>query len=428
MGFGDWFNTLTGHQFDSSVKPTQSEKDAATKGDAGRSAANSVSNTLGQNYHGEYLPQTVAQLMENFDGMSHDEIIKYQNSINVQSLNTSVDGWTNIAKDLGSKCDLFKNAIEGQLNNGWSGATAEAAKTTVRNFAEDMSSLTNAANMVASKINDATVTLTQVKNQIPGKQSSTNSSLLGIVTNVLSPGSVVAHVMTDHGRSSNAQNAARDVMNHVYKQYVPEANTQVPKMPGVSQTDKNAGATGPSGPSQSSTGPNTYNSTGHSYGSGTSTGTSTSNGTSTNPTSTGTSYNSYNSTGTSTSPSSLNLPDATSGLSSSYSPTSTAGYSPSGSGTAGTTGGGGYNSSGGGLGSSIPGTTAGTNTATAANASAAKNNSLNGLGGMPHGGKKDGEGDSEHKTPDYLRGVYEELTGPDPKLLPGGVIGGDYTE
>lgn len=436
---GDAFNTVTLHQFDSSVKPTQSQQDAAARGDAARTAANTVSTSLGQNYHGEYIPQTVAQLMENFDGMSHDDIIKYQGSIDVQGLGASVDAWNNIAKDLGTKCGLFKGAIEGELNNGWSGATANAAKTSVRNFAEDMNTLTNAAQMVASKINDATATLTQVKNQIPGKPSNPATSVTGILTDVAATAigaggaTLGSQFMANHGRQTNAQNEARDVMNNVYKKYVPDANTQVPKMPGVSQTDKNAGgASGPSSPAQSSVAPSSYQSNGNTYGPSNSSSSSDSGN------SNGSSYGSSNgysysgtSSGNSTSPSSLNLPDATSGLSSSMgNNTATAGYSPSGTGTTGTTGGGGYDAStGGSAGSSVPGTAStAAKTANAATAGTTSSKNTSSLGGMPHAGKKDGEGDSEHKTPDYLKGIQEELVGPEPKLLPGGVIGGDYAE
>ncbi|WP_169816265.1 WXG100 family type VII secretion target [Nocardia miyunensis] len=379
------------------------------------------------------MPETVAQLMENFNGMSHDDILKYRDSINTQSLHDSVDAWNNIANDLHTKCTLFQGAIESELNNGWSGATADAAKTSVRKFADDVDSLKNAAQIVASKVGDAAATLTQVKNQLPDKAKNSRTSIAGIVTDVVAssilPGAGaatdMAHGMADHGRANNAQSQARDVMNNVYAKYLPDADKQVPKMPGATKADKNSGgASGPSGPSQSGNGPSSYNSNSSSYGPSNSS--SASNSSSTATSNSPTSYN-PTSSNSSTSPSSLNLPDATTGTSSSYSPsTTTAGYSPSGSGTAGTTGTGGFNT-GGGAGSSVPGTTAGATTAaTAANAA---NKSTSGLGSMmPHSQKKDGEDDKEHKTADYLRGVQEELIGPEPRLLPGGVIGGDYAE
>ncbi|MQY21735.1 hypothetical protein [Nocardia macrotermitis] len=431
MSLGDFIDSLTS-QFSSSVSPTQGEKDAQTKGVAERDAAQKISNSLGQNYHGEYLPETVAQLMENFDGMSHDDILKYRDSIDTQGLGLGVDAWNKIADDLHTKATLFQGAIEGQINDGWTGATADSAKTSVRKYADDVDSLKNAALIVGSKVSDAAATLTQVKNQLPDKAKSTSTSVAGILTdavaNAVLPGAGVAttigHHMTDKGRESNAQSEARDVMNQVYAKYLPDADKQVPKMPGATKSDNNSGgASGPTGPSQSGTGTSTYNSPSTTYGPSNSSGASSY---SPSASSSATSYNlSGTSTNSSTSPSSLNLPDATTGLSSSSSPTSTAGYSPSGSGTAGTTGMGGFNS-GGGLGSSIPGTTNGTTTAaTAANAA---NKSTSGLGSnmMPHGQKKDGEGDKEHKTADYLRGVQEELLGPEERLLPGGVIGGDY--
>ncbi|MBU3067108.1 PPE domain-containing protein [Nocardia sp. NEAU-G5] len=433
MGFGDFISSLTG-LFDPSVSPTQSATNAGTQGQQDRATAQTQGATLAQNFHGDYLPEGVAAMMESFDTMSHDRIIQYRDKVVPNDMNESAGRWKTLADDTHTKATLFQGAIEGLINNGWSGASAESAKANVRKYVDDVDTLKNAAAIVATKISDAAATLTQVKAQIPDKPQNRATSVLGIVTDVVTgvtgnPTSLIGSVMADHGRRDNAQNAARDVMNNVYKKYLPESDQNVPKMPGVTTADNTShtGASGPVGPS-SSYGPSS-NSNAHSYGPSTSN----------SPTGASGPSSPSSSTSSSTSPSSLNLPDAKtgtssnlSGLSSSMSGTntSTAGYSPSGVGTAGTTGTGGLNSSTGGLGSSVPGTT-GTTTTTAANATTAAGKTTSGMPSGMMGGagqKGKGEGDGEHKTPEWLKGIQEELVGPEPKLLPGGVIGGDYAD
>ncbi|MQY23929.1 PPE domain-containing protein [Nocardia macrotermitis] len=431
FSFSDFMSDLTS-QFSTSVGPTQSAKNAGTAGKNARDAASTKNTTLSQNFHGDYTPEVVSTAMENFEGMSHDRIIQYRNSVVPTDMNSSVAAWETLADITNKKAESFRTDIEKLINNGWSGASAESAKTSVRKYADDVHSLQNAANMVANKLSDASATLTQVKAQIPDKAKRKSTSIAGIVTDVVAGPVGIAtlggQLMADHGRASNTQAEARAVMQQVYAKYLPEADKGVPKMPGVTTADNSGGASGPSNPASTAQSYSpTYNSNASSYGPSSSSGASTSSGTSTNP-------SSYNSGSTAYS-SSLNLPDATTGNSSgatsmnSLNNTSTAGYSPSGSGTAGTTGGGGFNSSatGGGLGSSIPGTNSGTNSAaTAANAANAAK-STNGLNSMmPHGqSKKEGD-DAEHKSADYLRGIQEELLGPEQKFLPGGVIGGEY--
>jgi len=438
MGFGDFISSLTG-LFSSSVSPTQSATDAGAQGQQDRATAQTQGASLAQDFHGEYLPAGVAAMMENFDTMSHDRIIQYRDHVVPNDMTESATRWKTLADDTHTKAALFQGVIEGLINDGWAGASAESAKASVRKYVDDVDSLKNAAAIVAAKIGDAAATLTQVKAQIPDKPKNRSTSFLGIVTDVVG-GAVVpglgaissgGQLMADHGRTNNAQNEARDVMNNVYKKYLPDADTNVPKMPGVTPADNTKpGASGPTGPS-SSYGPSSSNST-----------SSSSYGPSSSNSPTGASGPTYpsSSTGASTSPSSLNLPDAKTGASSSLSGlssglsganTSTAGYSPSGFGTAGTTGTGGLDSStGGGKGSSVPGT-GGNTTTTGTNATAAAGKSTSGMpGGMMGGGGQKGKGeeDGEHKTPDWLKGIQEELIGPEPKLLPGGVIGGDYAD
>jgi PPE family len=423
VGFGDFISSLTG-LFSSSVSPTQSATNAGTQGQQDRATAQTQGTTLAQNFHGEYLPEGVTAMMESFDTMSHDRIIQYRDKVVPNDMNESAGRWRTLADDTHTKATLFQGAIEGLINNGWSGASAESAKASVRTYVDDVDTLKNAAAIVATKISDAAATLTQVKAQIPDKPQNRATSFLGIVTDVVANtvgaggSSIAGQLMADHGRASNAENSARDVMNNVYKKYLPESDTNVPKMPGVTTADNTShtGASGPSGPS-SSYGPSS-NSNAHSYGPSTSN----------SPTGASGPSSPSSSTSSSTSPSSLNLPDAKtgtsanlSGLSSSMSGTntSTAGYSPSGVGTAGTTGTGGFNSSTGGRGSGVPGTT-GTTTTTAATATTAAGKTTSGMPGMMGGAgqKGKGEGDGEHKTPEWLKGIQEELVGPSRNSFP----------
>ncbi|WP_216903681.1 PPE domain-containing protein [Nocardia alni] len=444
VSFGEFIHNLES-QFSSSVSPTQSEQDAGTKGQRDRSAAQAQNTTLSQEFHGGYLPNVVSDAMENFDTMSHDRIIQYRGSIDPNGMNASVAAWQKLAKDTGDKAEAFRSDIEGLINNGWAGASAESAKANVRKYAEDAKSLQQAADLVANKLTAAEVTVNQVKNQIPDKPASRSHSWTGIITDVVAntvlPGAgattLGGQLMADHGRTNNAQAEARAVMNNVYARYLPEADTNVPSMPGVTQAD-NAPNVPPSspgpgpGPGPGVPGPGPGPSTAGTPGPGTSTDTQPSG------------------TGNATSPSSLNLPDALTGQPtgatspSSLSPsTATAGYDGSGLGglgggglDGGGVGGGGLgggldgSSAGGGKGGSVPGagSVGGKPGAGTAGSLAGMSGAGSPSGMMGQKGGQKGEGDGEHQTPEWLKGIQEDLLGPEVRHLPGGVIGGDYAE
>uniref|UniRef100_UPI001C22C0B4 PPE domain-containing protein n=1 Tax=Nocardia alni TaxID=2815723 RepID=UPI001C22C0B4 len=325
-----FISNITG-LFSSSVSPTQSEQNAVTAGQQARATAQAQNARFSQSFHGQYLPETVLPKMENFDGMSHDDLVKYRDSIVPDGLTSSSDNWQKMAKDVSDKAVAFQKTIHDLIGNGWSGASADAAAAAVNKYVDDVGSLQDAANLVANKISDATATLIQVKNQIPDKPASRSHSWTGIITDAVAsaiPGggtlSFGGQLMADHGRTSNAQNEARAVMNNVYARYLPEADTNVPTMPGVTQADNSQNVPpsnpgpGPS-PSVSSPGPGPGPSTASTPGPSTSTDTQPS------------------SSDNATTPSSLNLPDALTGQPtgatspSSLSPsTATAGYDGSG--------------------------------------------------------------------------------------------------
>jgi hypothetical protein len=435
VGFGDFISSLSG-LYSTTVSPTQSQQAAATKGDKDRAAIEGKNATLTRDFHGEYTPEGVESVMENFDGMSHDRILQFVNSIFPADLSSGSDAWTKLAEGTAQYAKAFKDNIDKEIGNGWAGTAATAAGNSVRTYVDDVDNLKDAGALVANKIDDASATLVQVKNQVPGKAARRSTSLLGIVTDVVvGPVSAVGEVMADHGRAGNAQNAARDVMKNVYATYLPESDRNVPRMPGPSQVTGNQDPGGDQPPGRDvPTGVPTIDPGGHTPGDNTQPppGGTTNPNQNTNPsatTPTGVAPHDPSAgkpVGTTPSITTPSVPSVPSGTVPS---TTTAGYNPDGPGGPGDPGSpGGPGDTPGGPGRSVPGRAPGGPGGTPAPGGLrAGQAGAPGMGGMMSpGGKGKGEDDEkEHKSADYLRGVQEELLGPDIKAIPP-VIGGDY--
>ncbi|MFB7877671.1 hypothetical protein ACFC06_20680 [Nocardia sp. NPDC056064] len=424
-----------GSLFDTDVEQTDTERKAQEDGNNDRTRIYADNKALANGFNGEYTAPVVPQVMEDFTDMSHSRIMAYVESIDVEALGTSINGWTKLAEDTGTKGQNFHDNIQKEMERGWSGSAANQALASTRSYLADVDKVEQAARLIANKMEEARSGLQQVKYSVPHESDDQSKSKLGIVASVLSPGTGLVIDAASNARSEAAQNAAREVMKTVYKPVAEQSDTQVPKVPlpvDPSSDKPDDGKNKPTGNQNDNNNSNNQNGT-----KPTTTNPTTEDPTTEDPTTEDPSTDDPSDDDTTdddTNPSTTQ-PDTTP-----ETPTTTnPGTTPAGTTPSGLTPGGGSpgGSPGGGSPGGTPGGTPGTPTAgtpgspNAAGAAgtagtAGGRNGMTGMGGMGapggRGGGKDDE--NEHSAPDYLRGVHEELLGPDRLHVPP-VIGGD---
>ncbi|WP_165914770.1 PPE domain-containing protein [Nocardia alba] len=434
-----------GSLFDSDVSATQSELDAQAAGDSARTRIYAENSSLASGFTGEYTPQVVPPVMEPFTTMSHSDIMKFVESIKPETMSTSVQAWRQLATDTTTKATAFHDNIQKEMERGWSGSAASQALASTKSYLAEVHKVDQAASLIGNKMEEAYSGFNQVKYSVPhesDKQSSTvGGAVFSALASAIAPGAgtVTSLIMdsTSAGRSDAAQAAARQVMETVYKPVAQQSDTQVPKVPEPSkpQSDKPTGDTSkdkPTGtttdkPNGTTTKPSTDDTT-------PSTTEEPESPTTTDPGDDDTTddQTTDDTTDDDTTAASTTPETPTTTTPSGTTPgTTPAGTSPGGLGSGGGAGAG----AGGGAGAGTPGAavpgTAGQKQAVGAGAGAGSGASsgrsgMSGMGGMgapgARGGGKDDE--NEHQAPDYLRGVHEELLGPERLHVPP-VIGGD---
>ncbi|MFE3545953.1 hypothetical protein ACFXK0_23585 [Nocardia sp. NPDC059177] len=425
-----------GSLFEWDVSQTDSERQAQEDGNNERDRIYAANQSLANGFTGEYAAQVVPPVMETFNDMSHERIMQFVNSINVESLGTSIDGWTTLANDTKTKGQAFHDNIEKEMERGWSGSAATQALASTKSYLTDVGKVEQAARLIANKMEEARSGLQQVKYSVPHESDDQSSSKLGIVTSVLSPALGLVIDATSSGRSNAAEESAREVMNTVYKPVAQQSDTQVPKVP--QPADPSSGKPNDPGDDDNPTGGGNPNTDDPGSTKPTTEDPSTDDPTTEDPATEDPSTEDPSTED----PSDDDTSDDDTNPSSTQPETPTTtdpGTVPAGTTPSGLTPGGGSpgGSPGGGLPSGgTPSGTPGTPTAGtpgSPNAGGTIGGTTSGasggrgmMGGMGAPGGRGGgrDEDDEHNAPDYLRGVHEELLGPDRLHVPP-VIGGD---
>ena len=339
--------------------------------------------------------------------------------------------YVQMAADWEANVKEFAARIHRSSASAWDGVAAEASRQAIDNYAQRALDFTPALKGLAAQV------------------SSTVNGIGNTKTNVAEPKEAASPINPkgwDFGfwegprakdKIDRARDDARDAMKKYYVADFTSADKQIPVLPRpVSPTDplytldpnkgntpgiddSNSGGTQPGGV-------NPGNNNGDD--SATPKTPTSEDPTSTDPTST---------TPTSTSPASTTSPETPTtpaGVDPGSAQTRASGLGPGsypGGGLGGLPGGGLVGSSAG-PGRSVPGAPAGTGGIPAATAAQAGANGKPGMGmpGMGAPGKGKSEDEKTHEIPEWLRNMEnaEELLGPAPRTIPGGVIGGDHTE
>ncbi|MEV0356951.1 PPE domain-containing protein [Nocardia sp. NPDC050697] len=444
---GEALGRRVGQVFDTTVDTSDAQREAQDEGNRSRERIYSENAGLSSGFTGEFAPQVLGPgVLENFLGMSHAEIMRFVESISPGEMYESVASWRQLAADTAAAAKAFQAGILGQVNEGWTGLAAESAKQKVTEYVNDTGDLEQAALLVANKVEEAYSGFNQVVAQMPHppeQPGSITSAVIGAIPVVGSSASA-AMSMAYEGRSENAQNRAREVMDTVYKPVATQSDTNVPRIPGpaVPGVPEQSGGGTPSVPSSgagtpSSGTPGSPSDTGDPDQQDTPADTDpgedpsaaeepdTSTDSSDDGTSTETDDSSTDDEPTSQSPNST-VPAST--VPTSTTPTTTDPTrtgTPAGPGSPGSPG---TPTATPAPGRSIPGTGMPDQAAAAAAArtasTAAGRTGMTGMPGMMSGARGKGDDDGEHQAPDYLRRVQEELLPQDQRAVPP-VIGGD---
>ncbi|UGT53124.1 hypothetical protein [Nocardia asteroides] len=426
-----------GELFDSDVSATDSELTAQADGNRERADLYAANSALTAGFTGEYDPQRLGGVMESFHDMAHARIMQFVESIDITQMSTSIQGWTQLADDTTAKATAFHDNIQKEMERGWAGSAATQALASTKQYLADIHKVDQAARLIANKMAEARSGFQQVKYSVPHESESQSDTKMGVIVQILSPMSGLAMDSASTARAEAAQAAAREVMNTVYRPVALQSDTQVPKVPAPTKPQSgkpaNDGTTyRPNGDGSTATDSGTN---------GTNNGTTDPGDTTPATTPTDPTTATPDDTSATADPETTENPDTTSPAATdpdstapaATTPTGTPGGSPgSGSPGGGTPGGGGTGGGGSpsapGTGTAVPGAgaqnpqragTAGTpGTGTASRAG------MGGMGGMAPGARGGKDDEDEHKAPDYLRGVHEELLGPDRPHVPP-VIGGD---
>ncbi|WP_328388085.1 hypothetical protein [Nocardia sp. NBC_00416] len=380
--------------------------------------------------------------MEQFEGLSHEEIFSKVDAMRPGLMHDIAEVYDSIANSLGGALFGAHLAVQRELSDGLDGQFADAANQATRTFYDQSTDVLEVIRAVGLRIDAAAYAAGVVKKSVPAPpvQSPTSTA---ISTTVIDPAKVAETVVgaTDPAAAAafdrmkeDQRSAAVEVMNMAYKPTYQPAGDGVPTfvpvqapgdpstspVPGGTSTSNPGGSTTASAPGSETPGGETpgenevQGESAETSGAADDSQDTTAAGANENPT---TQQPSGTTTGTPTGDPQRTTPSTTTTGSPSV-PSGTPSGSPSGTPQNQTPG------------KTVTGTPGSPNASTgspaAASTAAGTNRGMSGMPGMmsPGGGKR-GEGDDEHKTPDYLiRDREEELFGAPVDAL-GGVLGAD---
>lgn len=385
---------------------------------------------VSQGFEGEYAPATATE--EAFKTWTHQRIWEALNGNSEHSgvesadVNAGADGWRRLTEELFVGLETFGKNVDRIIAEQWGGQSGTAAREGTRAFVTDAQKLVQSCEMVANGIDLMQGYLAQAKMSIvPPVEVSDFDEFVGHI-----PGNGV--IKAAKHRANEAQAQAQDLMIEFYQPGVTTVDTKIPVLPATkSPVGGNPGSQPPVGPAGTTnpagTDPSGTNPAGTNPGDTAAPDQETPQVSATDPAGTETPASTTPST---TTPSTATTPASTvpsgdpAGRPSTTlgSPSTTTGapmgVTPGGRQPAGTPG---RTVSG------TPGTPSRTAGPAGRSGNPAAARGMSGAPGMMGGGgqRGRGEGDDEHKTPDYLiQDRATELLGEQPRVLPpGGVIG-----
>lgn len=414
-------------------------------------AATSVLNSV---FHGEVEPPTI-QGTESYDTMKLPEMVAVVDQMRPAQVLQVAEAWSKISLSLSNAVTTFNQAFSRTLESGWSGASAGAALSAVKNYDEQSRPLATSTMLVSDKLREMYTGLQQTQALMP--RVSQRPDLNG--KSLPKDGAMKEGDYTDE----EAENEGHRILNTIYGPVAHQTDRGVPVLPAAPQIANGPAPQPDSTPGPSSPGPQHPSNSGDQASSPTQEKPGTDKPSNDNPNdvpgqpstqTAGATPDSTKPVNTNSQPTASNQPNQPSATpnntSNPASPTlSNAGTpsrsgQPTGTGTPkatrapGTPGtpkapkAPGTPKTPGAPGRSVPGTQQPQTAAPTTNASrsAPSRPGGPGLGGMPGGGQGKQEDREKSGVPDYLitKEHGEELTGLDSTLSVPPVIGGDYAD
>lgn len=384
--------------------------------------------------------------MEQFEGLSHEEIYTKVGEMAPGVMHTYADTYKSIADSLGGGLFGSLLSIQRELSDGMDGQFADAANQAARSFFDQATDVQEVFRAVGMRVKAAAYGAEVVKKSVPPPPTQATPNGTAVTTSMNDPAQIAQAVVNAADPAAQAafdaykedqRMVAVEVMNMAYKPTYQPAGEGVPTFVPVQMPGDQPGPGGPNGtttsgpggttsglgsqapngenPGQNETGEQQQETPGSAEDPQATTASSTENPTTTTQ-QPGTTPGSpagdpQRTTSSTTTPGSPGAPTGTPG-----SPGMPGGAPPQNQAP----------------GKTVPGTPGGTLNGPAGGpaagaAAAGTNRGMSGMPGMMGGGAgaRRGEDDEEHKVPDYLvHDREEELFGARPQLLDG-VLGGD---
>lgn len=219
---------------------------AEDKWSGDRQTISSEWSRISDGFEGEFAPSNAQQ--EAFKTWAHQQIWDAlngkgdQTGVTESEVNAGADGWRRLVGQLEQAIDEFGNGVDQDINEKWSGATANAAMEGTRTYTDTAKKLPSSFQMVANGIDMIQGYLGQAKMSVePPVDVSGFDEFVGHI-----PGNGV--VKANKHRANEAEARAQDMMIEMYQPGVTDVDGRTPILPPPNNPVTGDTPEAPSGP------------------------------------------------------------------------------------------------------------------------------------------------------------------------------------
>lgn len=205
-------------------------------------AATSVLNTV---FHGEVEPPTI-QGTESYDTMKLPEMVAVVDQMRPAQVLQVAEAWSKISLSLSNAVTTFNQAFSRTLESGWSGTSADAAQSAVKNYDEQSRPLATSTMLVSDKLREMYTGLQQTQALMP--RVSQQPDLTG--KSLPKDGVMKEGDYTDE----EAEKEGHRILNTIYGPVAHQTDRGVPVLPAAPQIANGPAPQPVSAPSPSSPG------------------------------------------------------------------------------------------------------------------------------------------------------------------------------
>lgn len=172
----------------------------------------------------EYLPPAITT-HDPFASMSHQAIIAQAESFNPEVLDAVARSWQAIADRFSDGLETFNDKVQRAIGDKWHGASGTAAAEATADYASKGQFFSGAAQLIANKIHEANSGVEQTKGMLPpAPEQSWYDVPLDLIP-------VQGFWKSTQHEQQEAEEAARQIMQTVYRPVMSQSDSQVPALP-----------------------------------------------------------------------------------------------------------------------------------------------------------------------------------------------------